>query len=126
MVKAMNPEGNDDPSLTPADVKAIKAAARKMRRLGLGAIFVTSVVGAGLMYLVVLRQGNEQAAHVVAAVFLGLGAWVFIDWWRRYRRILGEIERMERRMSRGGECPGPPAGSSRPGDIQGHARTPES
>ena len=41
-------------------------------------------------------------------------------------RILGEIERMERRMSRGGEGPRPPAGSSRPGGIQGHARTPES
>ena len=82
---------------------AIRAATRRTRRLGLGATLVASVAGAGVMYLLVLRQGSASAAQFVAAIFLGLGVWVFVEWWRRYRRILGEIEQVEMRIRAGEE-----------------------
>lgn len=97
----MNHDDDDDRPLTISDVESIRSAARKMRRLGLGATIATSWVGAGFMYLLVLRQGSASAAQLVAAIFLGLGVWVFVEWWRRYRRILGEIEQVEMRIRAG-------------------------
>ncbi|GAB2666706.1 hypothetical protein GCM10027193_21000 [Arenimonas aestuarii] len=102
MVTAMIVQGHDDQFLSSRDIEVVRASVKRTRRQVLGAALATPLAAAGVMYLLVARQGSTSAALFVAAVFLGLGVPVFVGWWRRYRRVLGEIEQVEMRI-RGGE-----------------------
>lgn len=93
---------NDD-VLRPEDVAYVRTAVLQVRRRVLLGTAAASIIAAAVMGLVVhyFKFHNVAASTFVAAVFLLLGAFVVLRWWRHYRSVLGQIDDIAQRVASG-------------------------
>ena len=94
---------NDD-VLRVEDVADVRSVVLKTRRRVLGMSVVTTLLAAVLVWILAyyLMFQNIAASTIAAAVFLVLGAFVFVHWWRHYRSIFRQLDLFSQRVA-GGE-----------------------
>ena len=94
---------DDDDVLRAEDVAGVRAAVLKARRRVLAAAALAPILAALLVGFVVyyVKLHSVAAFAFVAAVFLLLGAPVFIHWRRHYRSILVQLDLVAQRVASG-------------------------
>jgi hypothetical protein len=89
--------------LRAEDVASVRTEVLRARRRVLSVAAAAPILAALLVWIAVyfLKLQNVTVSTFVAAIFLLLGATVFVHWWQRYRSILVQLDLIAERVASG-------------------------